>query len=46
MKFTPDDGSMGWQKTVHEFSDEEDGGVFMAMYNTDASIRLFAHSCF
>jgi len=49
MRFTPSDGSMGFQKTIHEFeenSDEDDGGVFMAMYNSDESIRMFAHSCF
>ena len=46
MTFSPSDGSMGWQDTVHEFKEEDDGGVFMAMYNSDESIRKFAHSCF
>ena len=46
LTFTPDDGSMGWHKTVHKFTEEEDGGVFMAMYNSEESIRKFAHSCF
>ena len=42
MRFTPEDGSMGWQRTIHEFEGtegEDDGGVFMAMYNSDESIR-------
>lgn len=41
--FTPENG----QQERHEvFSFEGSGGVAMAMYNTDASIRGFAKSCF
>lgn len=29
-----------------EVFDFKDGGVLMGMYNTDESIRSFAHSCF
>ena len=41
--FTPDDGS-GEQK--HEVYHYEGPGVAMAMYNTEESIRGFAHACF
>lgn len=41
--FTPDDGSQPQSYQVHHF---EDDGVALAMFNTDASIRGFAHSCF
>jgi isocitrate dehydrogenase len=40
--FTPDDG-MPQSHIVHDFDGD---GVAMAMYNTDESIRGFAHSCF
>ena len=40
--FTPEDGN----EEVHEVFDFEGDGVALAMYNTDASIRGFAHSCF
>ena len=41
--FTPEDGSEIQSYEVHNF---EDDGVAMAMYNTDESIKGFAHSCF
>lgn len=41
--FTPADGSEPERRVVHDF---EAGGVGMAMYNTDASIRGFATACF
>jgi isocitrate dehydrogenase len=41
--FTPEDGS---PEQSHEVYDFEGKGVAMAMYNTEASIRGFAHSCF
>ena len=43
MTFTPDDGSGAQQHDVYNF----DGpGVALSMYNTEESIRGFAHSCF
>ncbi|KAI9030973.1 isocitrate dehydrogenase [NADP] [Phycomyces nitens] len=44
MSFTPEDGSEPRKWTVYDFP--KDGGVGMAMYNTEESIRGFAHSCF
>eukprot|EP00004_Rigifila_ramosa_P023459 TRINITY_DN6581_c0_g1_i2.p1 TRINITY_DN6581_c0_g1~~TRINITY_DN6581_c0_g1_i2.p1 ORF type:complete len:427 (+),score=104.66 TRINITY_DN6581_c0_g1_i2:45-1283(+) len=41
--YTPADGSAPTRYTVFDYPG---GGVGMAMYNTDASIRDFAHSCF
>ena len=41
--FTPDDGSDIQHYEVYQF---EGDGIAMAMYNTDDSIRGFAHSCF
>lgn len=41
--FTPEDGSE--PQTYHVYDFESDG-IAMAMYNTDESIRGFAHSCF
>ncbi|WP_010664092.1 isocitrate dehydrogenase (NADP(+)) [Marinilabilia salmonicolor] len=41
--FTPEDGSESQEFNVYDF---EGDGVAMAMYNTDESIRGFAHSCF
>lgn len=41
--FTPDDGSEPQSYDVYDF---KGGGVAMTMYNTDASITGFAHSCF
>jgi isocitrate dehydrogenase len=41
--FTPEDGSA---EQTHEVYDFEGNGVALAMYNTEASIRGFAHSCF
>jgi isocitrate dehydrogenase len=43
IRFTPDDGSPSESYQVHHF---EGDGVAMAMFNTDHSIRGFAHSCF
>jgi isocitrate dehydrogenase len=41
--FTPEDGGETQSFNVYDF---EGDGVAMAMYNTDESIRGFAHSCF
>ncbi len=41
--FTPEGGDEIQTYTVHDFDGD---GVAMAMYNTDESIRGFAHSCF
>lgn len=41
--FTPEDGDDIQTYTVYDFDGD---GVAMAMYNTDESIRGFAHSCF
>lgn len=41
--FTPDDGKPVQSYEVYNF---ENDGVAMAMYNTDESIRGFAHACF
>eukprot|EP00672_Neobodo_designis_P017634 CAMPEP_0174838150 /NCGR_PEP_ID=MMETSP1114-20130205/7218_1 /TAXON_ID=312471 /ORGANISM="Neobodo designis, Strain CCAP 1951/1" /LENGTH=271 /DNA_ID=CAMNT_0016072245 /DNA_START=46 /DNA_END=858 /DNA_ORIENTATION=+ len=49
MRFVPADGSEPQVHTVYEFKGEEGkdaGGVMLSMYNTDASIRDFAKSCF
>jgi isocitrate dehydrogenase len=40
--FTPDDGSEPVSYNVYDF---EGDGIAMAMYNTDESIRGFAHAC-
>ncbi len=42
ISFTPEDG----EPESYNVYDFEGGGVAMAMYNTDESIRGFAHSCF
>lgn len=42
MTFTPEDGGEPMKFTVNEF---KGAGVAMGMYNTDASIRDFAHCC-
>ncbi|KAI9318548.1 isocitrate dehydrogenase [NADP] [Dichotomocladium elegans] len=44
MSFTPADGGEVQKWTIFDFP--ENGGVGMAMYNTDDSIQGFAHSCF
>jgi len=41
--FTPEDGSAAQNFEVYNFKSD---GVALAMYNTDESIRGFAHSCF
>lgn len=43
LTFTPEDGSEPKQFDVYDFKGD---GVAMAMYNTEASIRGFAHACF
>ncbi len=43
MTFTPDDGGAPIE---HEVFDFPGGGVAMAMYNLDESIRGFARACF
>jgi isocitrate dehydrogenase len=44
LTFTPEDGSQ--QPQVFEVYDFKGDGVAMSMYNTEASIRGFAHACF
>lgn len=44
LTFTPADGSQPQSYNVYDFP--QDGGVAMAMYNTNSSITGFAHSCF
>ncbi|XP_055996637.1 isocitrate dehydrogenase [NADP] cytoplasmic-like [Ostrea edulis] len=44
IKFTPADGGQEQNYNVFDFT--ETGGVALAMYNTDKSIREFAHSSF
>ena len=43
MTFTPEDGSA---PQVHEVYSYKGNGVALCMYNTEESIRGFAHSCF
>ncbi len=43
MTFIPDDGSGAQEHEVYRF---EGPGVALSMYNTEESIRGFAHSCF
>ena len=45
IKWTPD-GNHGHKVIQHTVFDFKDGGVAMAMYNTDNSIKDFAHSSF
>jgi len=42
MSFTPEDGGENQEWEVYDF---DGSGVAMGMYNTDESIRGFAHSC-
>lgn len=44
MSFTPEDGSE--KQTWEIFNYPAEGGVGLGMYNTEESIRGFAHSCF
>jgi isocitrate dehydrogenase len=44
LTFTPSDGSAPNKREVFVFG--KDGGIAMAMYNTNKSISDFAHSCF
>merc|ERR1712168_237872 len=46
IKWTPEGAAEGENGRIHEevFTFKNGGGVAMAMYNTDASIRDFAHS--
>jgi isocitrate dehydrogenase len=41
--YTPEDGSAPMEYEIFHF---KGGGVALGMYNTDASIRGFAHACF
>lgn len=43
IKFVPEDGSEATDLEVYDFKDR---GILMGMYNTDDSIRGFAHACF
>jgi isocitrate dehydrogenase len=43
LTFAPDDGGPVQQHEVYQFTGD---GVALAMFNTDASITGFAHSCF
>jgi isocitrate dehydrogenase len=43
LTFTPEDGGAPKHFDVYHF---QGGGVALAMYNTDESIRGFAHACF
>ncbi len=43
IRFVPDDGGNTIEHEVYHF---QGGGVALAMYNTDASIKGFARSCF
>jgi len=44
--FTPKDGSAPTRQTIHEFVDPAGAGTYLGMFNTNASIRSFAKSCF
>ena len=44
LRFVPEDGGEAQEQEVFTFKDG--GGCYMAMYNTDSSIRGFAHACF
>jgi len=44
IKFTPSDGTPAVTREVFTYGN--DGGVALAMYNTNKSISDFAHSCF
>ena len=44
LTFTPDDGGEPQEYHVYDF--EGEGGVAMSMFNTEESIRGFAHACF
>ena len=43
MTYTPEDGGEPMEFEVYDF---KGGGVALGMYNTEASIRGFAHACF
>lgn len=45
LKYTPDDGSAGWEREIRHFT-EKSGGPVMGMFNTDESITSFARTCF
>jgi isocitrate dehydrogenase len=44
--FRPSDSNKSIERKVFDFTPETGGGVALAMYNTDQSIRDFAHSSF
>ena len=46
MIFHPADGSAPTHQTIHEFKDPAAAGCYLGMFNTNASIRSFARSCF
>jgi isocitrate dehydrogenase len=46
LKFTPDDGSKEDTFEHVAYHYKNGGGPIMGMYNTDESIRTFAHTCF
>mmetsp|Transcript_1636 Transcript_1636/g.4023 ORF Transcript_1636/g.4023 Transcript_1636/m.4023 type:complete len:422 (+) Transcript_1636:86-1351(+) len=46
LSFTPAGGGAPTKLDVFEFGEGSEGGVALAMYNTDESIRGFAASCF
>ena len=43
MKYQPDDGSEGFEHVAYHFKGK---GCLMGMYNTEASIKTFAKTCF
>lgn len=46
MSFHPKSGAKPVEFDVFEFKGQADAGVIMGMYNTDESIKAFAHACF
>ena len=44
--FTPENGDKEIRQLVHEFKAPSDAGCYLGMFNTNASIRSFAKSCF
>ena len=43
LRFEPENGSAPEEWEIHKF---EEGGIGLGMFNTDPSIRGFAHACF
>jgi isocitrate dehydrogenase len=46
LTFTPKAGGTPLTWKVYDYKDDSEGGVAMAMYNTNSSIESFARSCF